>query len=105
MQKPKPFVYWTNKHRTHYEMGVLVIGRQVIPLVLINVLLLIIELALVVYGIIAAPKQPGSVRIASAATFEPALWFFLAVASVYTVCWVAAWIVGILKNARSGLDD
>ncbi|URP22319.1 membrane protein [Microbacterium phage Big4] len=109
--KPMPRVYWTNKHRKHDMAGVLVIGRQVIPLVLVYIFLGIIGSVLLVYGIIVAPKHPVEGYITDGTSLLPLLYLLIAVGSVFAVIGAVrgiraffTYIKDVLKNARDGLD-
>lgn len=111
MDKPKPFIYWTDKHRTHDWAGVLVIGRQVIPVVLFYILAGIASVVTLLYGFIATPKHPEDGYITDFSAFIP-FWVVLLTVSAVAglllltigVRGLVRYIIHILKNARDGLD-
>ena len=111
MEKPKPFIYWTDKHRTHNWAGVLVVGRQVIPVVLFYILSGIATLVTLLYGFIATPKHPEDGYITDFSAFIPFWAVLLTVLCVAGLLWIVVGVrllvrytIDILKNARDGLD-
>ncbi|UDL16511.1 membrane protein [Microbacterium phage Zooman] len=109
--KPMPRVYWTNKHRKHDMAGVLVIGRQVIPLVLVYIFLSIVAVGLLFYGITVAPKHPTEGYITDGTSLIPLLYLLIAVGSVFAVIGAVKglraffrYVKDVLKEARDGLD-
>ena len=106
MDKPKGRVYWTAKHVKHDEAGVLVVGRIVIPMIIVYLTALVGAGVLAVYGVIASPKGE-KMRIVEWSGFIPLAWYVAIVFGIFVLVSAGifiSWIAKTIREAQSGLD-
>lgn len=106
MDKPKGRVYWTDKHIKHDEAGVLVVGRIVIPMIILYISALVGAGLLTIYGFIASPKNE-EMKITSWSGFIPLGWYVAIIAIIAALVGASmfvSWIAKTIREAQSGLD-